>query len=541
MAEAVTNRWPGADIQKPKDLFSPEDPQATWWAEFMPLSFLTDPKFVARWYGPDGSLFKEENFSGFWGNYQWAAVNLPIREGLARSLQGEWRVEILHRGHFIDRKRFFIGTPEVRKYAQPAPGQESGRLTLTFLPCYDDLTGGTIRMLQVSISQLTDSEGHLKQLQGKLQNDVSDAPLLVQIGWAQFIAGRMEEALDSFEKARALRPDSGFIRNLVGIAQANNKQYSESEQTFVSAAEAQPESPQIQFNLGETRLALGNYTDAKVAYEKAAALGLEDAQMAAERIALMDRALSSRTAIASGQMEATTQAVAADSPEAMLYTGALLYAGKRYEEAITALRGALGKDPKLADAHLLLGLIYLQREFPEQAEEEFASALKLDPKRVEGHVGLGATHLRLKEYDRAEASIRQALALSPKEAKAYELLGDLHVAQGNYDEAMAAYQTSIQHSPRNPGAHLGLATCYRTKKVYHQAVAEYQETLKVSPDSIEAHIGLGACYYADGDHDRAEEELRRALNLDPSRQDALLLYQDIQQGAKPKETTEVEL
>ncbi len=109
MAEAVTNQLLSVGIQNPKNVFSPEDTQATWWAEFPAFTFIKEPRFKARWYSPDGALFKEENFSGFWGNYRWAAVSLPIREGLAKNILGDWRVEILWKDRRIDTKTFTVG------------------------------------------------------------------------------------------------------------------------------------------------------------------------------------------------------------------------------------------------------------------------------------------------------------------------------------------------------------------------------------------------------------------------------------------------
>ncbi len=543
LAEKVANHWPGADIQKPKEVFDPNDPQVTWWAEFPPMTFLVEPKFVARWYSPDEALFKEENFSAFWGNYQWAAVSLPIQNGLARSMQGEWHVEVFSGGRLIDRKSFFIGTPEVRRYAQSDRAQKDAQLTLTFLPCYDDLTGGRVNLLKVNVSYFTDPQGELRRLERTLQGTSDDAAVWVQVGWVKFLSKDRTGATEAFQKAKDLRPESGFIQNLLGMAQASWKRYAEAETSFVSAAQAQPNSPQIHFNLGEARLALGKYEQAKSAYEQAMGFGLENKTLAQERIALIGRAMANQWQAAKNSFQPEAQAVEAlDTPEGMMYLGAVLYAGKRYEESIAVLRKALEKKSNLSDARILLGMIYLDKEFPEQAEKEFLLAVDLDTSRVEAHVGLAAAYMRLKEYDQAEAQLHQALVLAPQEAKAHELLGDLYQAKEQYEEALGAYHTAVTLAPASARTHLGMATCLRATENYERAVQEYEEVLRVAPNNVDAHIGLGSCYQSLGNLVQAEEELKRAMRLEPQRQEVAVLYQELLRRKKegPAATEPVE-
>lgn len=120
-------------------------------------------------------------------------------------------------------------------------------------------------------------------------------------------------------------------------------------------------------------------------------------------------------------------------------------------QALSAAKSAIVAAPKLADAHLGLGLALScsdEREALLEAENMVRRALELAPQEVTAWVALGALLSRLERPDEADAAARQALELNPSHALALELLGvlaeleqDAAGAEQSFGQAAAALPT----------------------------------------------------------------------------------------------------
>ena len=93
-------------------------------------------------------------------------------------------------------------------------------------------------------------------------------------------------------------------------------------------------------------------------------------------------------------------------------------------EAIQELRRALYLSPYLAEAHLLLGRLYLRGGRPAEAVEALKIALWSE-ETVAAHVGLAEALLQVQDQAAARVEIDRALALDPKSAEALALKAKL--------------------------------------------------------------------------------------------------------------------
>jgi tetratricopeptide (TPR) repeat protein len=89
-------------------------------------------------------------------------------------------------------------------------------------------------------------------------------------------------------------------------------------------------------------------------------------------------------------------------------------------EAIQELRRALYLSPYLAEAHLLLGRLYLRGGRPAEAVEALKIALWSE-ETVAAHVSLAEAFLQIQDQAAARAEVDRALALDPKSAEALAL------------------------------------------------------------------------------------------------------------------------
>ena len=93
-------------------------------------------------------------------------------------------------------------------------------------------------------------------------------------------------------------------------------------------------------------------------------------------------------------------------------------------EAITELARAIYLSPYEAEAHLLLGRIYLRTGETASAINAFKIAL-WSQDTVEGRVALAQAYMQVKDYAAARTALERALVIDPKSSDARELLGKL--------------------------------------------------------------------------------------------------------------------
>ena len=93
-------------------------------------------------------------------------------------------------------------------------------------------------------------------------------------------------------------------------------------------------------------------------------------------------------------------------------------------EAIQELRRALYLSPYLAEAHLLLGRLYLRGSRPAEAVEALKIALWSE-ETVAAHLALAEALLQMQDHAAARAEVDRALALDPKSPDAMALRAKL--------------------------------------------------------------------------------------------------------------------
>jgi Tfp pilus assembly protein PilF len=94
-------------------------------------------------------------------------------------------------------------------------------------------------------------------------------------------------------------------------------------------------------------------------------------------------------------------------------------------EAATELARAIYLSPYEADAHLLLGRIYLRTGQTAAAIDAFKIAL-WSQESADGRIALAQAYLQIKDAAGAKAALDRALVLDPNSSEAKELLGKLN-------------------------------------------------------------------------------------------------------------------
>ena len=90
-----------------------------------------------------------------------------------------------------------------------------------------------------------------------------------------------------------------------------------------------------------------------------------------------------------------------------------LYAFKRFDEAETPLRRAVGLDGRQAEYHLYLGHVLGRLERMEEAVEAYRESTRLAPIAPDGWKGLGLAEYNLGRWAEARVALEKYLAYAP--------------------------------------------------------------------------------------------------------------------------------
>jgi adenylate cyclase len=168
--------------------------------------------------------------------------------------------------------------------------------------------------------------------------------------------------------------------------------------------------------------------------------------------------------------------------------GAILDKTKPFQEALEKAEGlikkALAMDDTLADAHILLSILYRSKKEKEYDKSiaEGRRAVELEPSGSKAYTWYGAALLFASRPEEAIPLLQKAIRLNPNaQAWTFVLMGHTFRNAGRLEEAVSAYKKAFQRAPDHLIAHIGLATTYSLMGREEEARAEAQEVLRINP------------------------------------------------------------
>lgn len=144
-----------------------------------------------------------------------------------------------------------------------------------------------------------------------------------------------------------------------------------------------------------------------------------------------------------------------------------------------------------AAAHVLAAQIMIRLEFDTMAETELRRAIEQDPKVPQAHLLLGQIALFRGRLDEAVSLTEREIALNPASAIAYSQLGDARSRQSKWDEGIAALQKSIWLNPFYSAPYILLGKAYMKKGELATAEGMLTRAIQYDPNNRSAHYLLG--------------------------------------------------
>jgi tetratricopeptide (TPR) repeat protein len=174
----------------------------------------------------------------------------------------------------------------------------------------------------------------------------------------------------------------------------------------------------------------------------------------------------------------------------------------------------LSKHPDAAQAHALMGALWLAKRDQTAAKRSFERALELDPASPEALTGLVVIDLSHKNPVAARARVEAFLARSPgapaallMAAKLYGLTEDRHRVEETLTRALRA-------DPSNPQVYHLLGQIYVSQGRLPEAKKQFAEIVRLEPRSVAANTMLGWLSYAERDFVGAQTWWEKTIQID---------------------------
>jgi tetratricopeptide (TPR) repeat protein len=246
-------------------------------------------------------------------------------------------------------------------------------------------------------------------------------------------------------------------------------------------------------------------------------------------------------AVSAGRSDYATQAVeqyklalVADPNSRLLQDGLanLYFKIGRIREAVTAAQDQVAKNADDADAHQLLGKVYLRSlgdmQSPQSGQmlqlaiAEYEKLAQLKPNDVETQL-YGLNH----DSAKAELQFKAAQKIDANSEEAVLNMARLYSEQGDSKRA-ADVLNAIPMDDRTARIEFALGASYEQSHKLKEAIAAYRRALVLEPDSLDTERGLASALLTDGQLDEALKILNGIVAAEPQDAQSQIHISEIQ-------------
>ncbi|HEU0253623.1 MAG TPA: tetratricopeptide repeat protein, partial [Pyrinomonadaceae bacterium] len=170
-------------------------------------------------------------------------------------------------------------------------------------------------------------------------------------------------------------------------------------------------------------------------------------------------------------------------------------------EAIAYLSTAASADPKLHEAHNLLGVAYEMKGMRERAFESLEQAVRGDENNAEYLNNLGFLHFKDGNYDKAAKYLKRAVKIVPEAQRYWNNLGLIQAQRTKFDEAYDCFQRAVGEFE----GHMNVANRSQTMGFDKTAIKHLEKARALRPTNAEILLRLVVLYKRTGNDQLAAE------------------------------------
>ncbi|GAB3049396.1 tetratricopeptide repeat-containing sulfotransferase family protein [Simiduia litorea] len=201
------------------------------------------------------------------------------------------------------------------------------------------------------------------------------------------------------------------------------------------------------------------------------------------------------------------------APQDLLKQGFALLNQGRPQEAARLCQQVIAQNPRIPQAHFLVGLVALSLRDRLTAVHAFGSVTQLQPDHAAAWAQLAKLFIEEGQVNRADQALKEAEKHGSSDPLVQDLLGTVYTRMGDHARAKVQFEQAVAGASEHPQYSLNLAN----NRVYHGDIAEaeglYQSVLNRIPNHAQAHWALASARKAT---DRQHLEAMQAVLQQPN-------------------------
>ncbi len=325
-------------------------------------------------------------------------------------------------------------------------------------------------------------------LRQRLEKLARSSGALMRRGNRALIAGRLEEAIETFHAAVSANPDYSESRRNLALALLRANRAGEAVSELREAVERHPDNAWLHLDLGNAQLQNKQPELAVAAFSSAA-------EQAPEML------------------------------QAHFNLANTLASLERWPEALEALERALELDPEEPRARYLAAMARFRTGNSDRANLELLALLAEDPSNRTARQGLVTVLSETGRRRRAYTILLQAptAGLSALErSQNLDALAKLAWQIGRRDEALGHYRSAAELAPESSFAHTQLANALQLAEQNREALRLFAKAVELDPSNATAWLSEASLWILEGEQQTARDRLLAATAEHPD--DSQLLH-----------------
>lgn len=351
-----------------------------------------------------------------------------------------------------------------------------------------------------------------RYLAGEVETEVSSKPTspLVQGALLSGLSPASREELRRLTRTTLAR---AYLN--LGVMQAQGRRFPRAAELLASAADLDPDFPQLQYSLGVARYNAGQYAAAREPLARALAASPGDA------------GLRRMLALASFNTEEYARAaeLLRDDPERQgdasleyAYAAALVRSG-RAREAQAVFSRLLSAHGDSAELSVVVAQAHAQEGDFAAAEQALKRALALKPGVAEANATLGVIYLKQGRLAEAEQALRAELQAQASDVRSMANLATVLDLQGRPQEALPLLRAALERRPDFADARYLLGKILLAQGAASEAVEQLEAAVRLAPEDANIHFQLAQAYGKVGRPERADHELAEYRRIKDARRE----------------------
>jgi tetratricopeptide (TPR) repeat protein len=345
------------------------------------------------------------------------------------------------------------------------------------------------------------------KIQEELQRNPADAEAYDLLGFACVNEKDYGGALEAFQHALKLEPNSARTRNSIANVYVAQGKLDLAEQELRDVLRLAPTNRDANYDLGLVLLARGSPAKAIFYFQRVRPANLET------RFNLT-RAYLQAGRTAEGLKSGTELSNENKDDEQLHFTlGVLLASEKQYHAALLELEKANALQPETFEILYNLGQAYLRAGDHAKAELALNRALKLKPDSPETMYLLAQNYADQKKSVDALDLLARAHKLAPQNTDIIFLLARVSMTQNYFEDAIPLLESGLQFAPKRADLHAALGESYFMSGKTEKAIEEFKALIALDP-SAASYAFMGLSYRHLGRFDEARKYFQEGLKLD---------------------------